>query len=200
MIASTRTSGQARAADANHDQVWSHPHTHPLRASPAADKITKSISAYTAKLDVSPEKAYELYKTHGTCLKGMLAEGIIDKDAGVEDFLHKVHLIDYSDIEPDPELAAVLGRITKPAMWVFTASTVEHATRCMEAVGLTQLPIKGRPRPACLTNRRVPRSLQFLATMPRQPRTAGSHHAQASLTRGRVHSRRSTHHPASRPR
>ena len=120
----------------------------PARLATAADKITKSISAYTAKLSVSPEKAYELYKTHGTCLKGMLAEGLIDKDSGVEEFLHEVHLIDYSDIASDPELAAVLGRITKPAMWVFTASTVEHATRCIEAVGLTQLPIKGRLRPA----------------------------------------------------
>ena len=34
-----------------------------------AAKITTSIAAYTASLGVSEEKAYALYKTHGTCLK-----------------------------------------------------------------------------------------------------------------------------------
>ena len=51
-----------------------------------AAKITTSIAAYTANLGVSEEKAYALYKTHGTCLKGMLAEGLIAADAA-EDFL-----------------------------------------------------------------------------------------------------------------
>ena len=51
-----------------------------------AGKITKSIAAYTEGLGVSGEKAYSLYKEHGTCLKGMLAEGIMEA-AGAEDFL-----------------------------------------------------------------------------------------------------------------
>ena len=54
-----------------------------------AAKITTSIAAYTANLGVSEEKAYALYKAHGTCLKGMLAEGFIASDAA-EDFLLKV--------------------------------------------------------------------------------------------------------------
>jgi hypothetical protein len=48
-----------------------------------ADKITTSIGAYTRnKLGISTEDAYELYKVHGTCLKGLLAgsEGRIDED------------------------------------------------------------------------------------------------------------------------
>ena len=32
----------------------------------------------------------------------------------------KVHEIDYSDVAPDPLLAAVLGRLAVPA-WIFTA-------------------------------------------------------------------------------
>ena len=44
-----------------------------------AKKITNSIADYTNKLGVSKEQAYELYKTHGTCLKGLLVEGRIDQ-------------------------------------------------------------------------------------------------------------------------
>jgi len=104
-------------------------------------KITNSIAAYTAKIGVSKEEAYALYKKHGTCLKGLLVEERIDA-SGAEDFLHAVHLIDYSDIKPDPVLHAVLARLTPP-MWVFTASTSEHAKRCLQRVGIESLPWKG---------------------------------------------------------
>jgi putative hydrolase of the HAD superfamily/pyrimidine and pyridine-specific 5'-nucleotidase len=106
-----------------------------------ADKITKSIAAYTAKIGVSKEHAYDLYKTHGTCLKGLLVEGRID-DKGVEEFLHTVHLIDYSDIHPDPRLRDELARLSVPS-FIFTASASEHALRCMDRVGVKDLPWKG---------------------------------------------------------
>ena len=106
-----------------------------------AQKITESIGAYTESIGVSTERAYELYKRHGTCLKGLLLEGLID-DAGVETFLHDVHLIDYSDIAPDPTLARTLARVDVP-MWVFTASTREHAQRCLDRIGLAGLPWRG---------------------------------------------------------
>ena len=60
-----------------------------------AAKITTSIAAYTAQLGVSEEKAYALYKTHGTCLKGMLAERLIAADAA-EDFLMKARCVGVS--------------------------------------------------------------------------------------------------------
>lgn len=108
-----------------------------------ANKITKSIAAYTLKLGVDEKQAYHLYKTHGTCLKGLLLEGIIDR-AGVEDFLLKVHDIDYDDIAPDPALVEVLARLMKVApCWVFTASAREHAQRCLARVGLDTLPWQG---------------------------------------------------------
>ena len=43
-----------------------------------AKKITNSIASYTARIGVTKEQAYELYQRHGTCLKGLLAEGRID--------------------------------------------------------------------------------------------------------------------------
>ena len=94
-------------------------------------KITERISMYTEKhLSVSPERAYAMYLEHGTCLKGLRVEGLID-DSGVEAYLKNVHDIDYSDISPDPELDAVLSRL-RPELptWLFTASIAEHAARC----------------------------------------------------------------------
>jgi len=92
---------------------------------------------------VSRDQAYNFYKTYGTCLKGLLVEGIID-EAGVEVFLREVHDIDYGDIVADPELRSVLEPIvrSKPT-WIFTASVREHAQRCLEAVGLADLPWRG---------------------------------------------------------
>ena len=49
-----------------------------------AAKITDAIAGYTARLGLSKERAYALYKAHGTCLKGMLVEGVI-AEANVEE-------------------------------------------------------------------------------------------------------------------
>jgi pyrimidine 5'-nucleotidase len=106
-----------------------------------AKKITAAIAKYTAKLGVSTEEAYKLYKQHGTCLKGLLVEGRIDA-GGAEDFLRCAHDIDYSDINHDPNLRSELAKLKVPH-WIFTASTSEHATRCMERIGLADLPWKG---------------------------------------------------------
>jgi len=99
-----------------------------------AQKITSAIASYTEQLGVSKEKSYALYKQHGTCLKGMLTEGIID-DGRVEDYLEKVHDIDYSDIQQDPAMRDMIRRcLTKDRRIVFTASTKEHASRCLAKV------------------------------------------------------------------
>jgi len=103
-----------------------------------AKKITTSIAAYTSQRGVTKDKAYSLYKEYGTCLRGMIATGLADA-AGAEDFLHEVHLIDYSDVYSDPPLAEMLSRLALPT-WVFTASTSEHATRCLQRVGLDTMP------------------------------------------------------------
>ena len=44
-----------------------------------AEKLTKSISSYTQRLGVSASRAFGLYEAYGTCLKGLLAEGILDR-------------------------------------------------------------------------------------------------------------------------
>lgn len=106
-----------------------------------ARKITASIAAYTERIGVSKDEAYALYQKHGTCLKGLLVESRID-DSGAENFLHEVHQIDYSDIAPDGALKAELQALTAP-YWLFTASTSEHAQRCLARLGITDLSWSG---------------------------------------------------------
>ena len=100
-----------------------------------AVQITNAIANYTATIGVDKEKAYQLYKTYGTCLKGLIVENIIDQDK-TEEFLRRGHDIDYADITPDPALCGILRRLCRVApTYIFTASTKEHALRCLERVG-----------------------------------------------------------------
>lgn len=104
-----------------------------------AKKLTKKIAQYTFKLGVGEERAYELYKKHGTCLKGLLAECLLPRQ-DIEDFLTEVHNIDYSDIEEDKVLRELLSKCKrKQDRYVFTASAREHADRCLKKIGIADL-------------------------------------------------------------
>mmetsp|Transcript_41504 Transcript_41504/g.56589 ORF Transcript_41504/g.56589 Transcript_41504/m.56589 type:complete len:149 (-) Transcript_41504:892-1338(-) len=106
-----------------------------------ANKLTEKIEKYcTEELGLAPGVPYALYKQHGTCLKGLIEEGILaDTDCAVNSFLEAVHDISLDDIRPDPELRAMLLRIDKPR-WVFTASVASHAQRCLEVLQTQTLP------------------------------------------------------------
>ncbi|CAE7366647.1 unnamed protein product [Symbiodinium natans] len=68
---------------------------------------------------------------------------LLDSD-GAERYLREVHDIDYSDIHEDPVLDAVLARLRRDwSVWVFTASTAEHAERCLQRLGLRSLRLSG---------------------------------------------------------
>eukprot|EP00466_Bigelowiella_natans_P003625 jgi/Bigna1/53754/estExt_Genewise1Plus.C_230179 len=96
-----------------------------------AKLITRNIDDYvTQKLGLPSGKAYELYKKHGTCLRGLQQEEI---KFDLDDFLKTVHEI--PKIEEDPDLKKMLNRITVDK-WVFTASIKEHATNCIEHLGV----------------------------------------------------------------
>lgn len=105
-----------------------------------ADVITKRINSYTTeKLGLDHGRAYELYRRHGTCLRGLQMENI---PCDVEDFLDTVHttLPIRDHIQPDLELKQMLSRIRtdQVSTCIFTASIREHAIRCMEALGVYQ--------------------------------------------------------------
>jgi len=104
------------------------------------DRLTQKIAAYTeSELGVDGAKAYELYKTHGTCLKGLLAEGLLPRDR-IEEYLAAVHDVSLEEIGPDPAMRAIVEACrTKADRFVFTASISEHAKRCLERVGVDDL-------------------------------------------------------------
>ena len=88
-------------------------------------------------------RAYELYKEHGTCLRGLMAEGHIDKDCpkSIDGFLDKVHdLPIHQLLEPDEKLRQIILAIDPTIRkYVFTASVHHHAQRCLQALGIDDL-------------------------------------------------------------
>ena len=110
-----------------------------------AQRITDSIGTYCAeKLGLPDGEPYRLYKKHGTCLRGLEKEGIVhDRD----EFLRVVHDIRLDDcIKPDPALRRMLESIDLGVCspWVYTASVSDHAERCLDALGISDV-LPNRP-------------------------------------------------------
>jgi putative hydrolase of the HAD superfamily len=100
-------------------------------------QINDQIADYVSRLlslgkeeAMAQQKAY--YHQYGTTLRGLMLEHDIDPD----DFLKHAHDIDYSGIEPNPDLgkaiAALPGR-----KFIFTNGDKPHAERTAEALGIT---------------------------------------------------------------
>lgn len=100
-----------------------------------ANLLTVSIANYcTRHVGVSYEKSVELYKKHGTCLKGLEVEGIPhDRDH----FLETVHNVNL-EFSRDDRLSEMLSRLDHEAhdVRVFTASVASHALRCLDQLGV----------------------------------------------------------------
>ena len=105
--------------------------------------LTKKINDYTTNvLKLADGKAFELYKKYGTCLRGLQVEGlgVGQPEFDTEDMLFQIHdqLPISESIPANPELQAMLKRIDleRVSPCVFTASIQEHATRCLQALGI----------------------------------------------------------------
>ena len=98
-----------------------------------AKKITSSINSYCVdKLQLDNGKAYEIYKKHGTALKGLIKEKIINGQDEIDHYLSVVHDIDL-DFEPNPAINELISSI-KPGIkkYIFTASCKSHAIRVLK--------------------------------------------------------------------
>jgi pyrimidine 5'-nucleotidase len=103
-----------------------------------AVRLKNSISEFTSRrLGLDDDYAWRLYKQHGTALRGLLMESLIPQER-VEEYLHAVHNVPLDEIAPNPDLRAMLLQM-QVRRWVFTASTREHALRCMKRVGVDDL-------------------------------------------------------------
>ena len=75
----------------------------------------------------------DLYRSHGTTLRGLMVEYEIDP----HDFLEKVHDIDYSPIDPNPALGELIGALPG-RKHIFTNGDVPHARRTTDQLGITE--------------------------------------------------------------
>ncbi|WP_048648628.1 pyrimidine 5'-nucleotidase [Nitratireductor soli] len=73
----------------------------------------------------------ELYRDYGTTLNGLMERYDIDPD----DFLEKVHDIDYSWLDPDPRLGAAI-RVLPGRKFIFTNGDRGHAERAARQLGV----------------------------------------------------------------
>jgi putative hydrolase of the HAD superfamily len=99
-------------------------------------QIDVRMTAYVSELlqlprDEARHLQKELYRTHGTTLRGLMDRYRIDPD----DFLEKVHDIDYSWIEPNPALGEAI-RALPGRKFIFTNGNRGHAERAARQLGI----------------------------------------------------------------
>jgi len=100
-----------------------------------AAKMKNAVAQFhTKRLNHDEDYALQLYEKHGTALRGLLDDGIIPPDR-VEEYLHAIHNIPLDEISPNPELRSMFLRLGV-RRWIFTASSREHALRCMKRIGV----------------------------------------------------------------
>ena len=73
----------------------------------------------------------QYYREHGTTLAGLMANHGIDPN----DFLERVHDIDYSWIDPDPALGEAIAALPGRKL-IFTNGDVRHAENAARALGV----------------------------------------------------------------
>ncbi len=101
-------------------------------------QIDVKMTAYVAELldldRVSARKVQkELYRDFGTTLRGLMDRYHVDP----HEFLHAVHDIDYSLVEPNPVLGQMIAALPG-RKHIFTNADVTHAERTIEKLGITE--------------------------------------------------------------
>ena len=99
-------------------------------------QIDVKMTAYVSELlqlprDEARTLQKELYREFGTTLNGLMARHGIDPD----DFLNKVHDIDYSWVDPNPALGDAI-RALPGRKFIFTNGDRGHAERTARQLGI----------------------------------------------------------------
>lgn len=99
-------------------------------------QIDVRMTAYVSELlelprDQARALQKELYRDHGTTLNGLMVRHGIDPD----DFLQKVHDIDYTHLAPDPALGTQI-RTLPGRKFIFTNGDRGHAERTAAQLGI----------------------------------------------------------------
>jgi len=101
-------------------------------------QVDVKMTAYVAELlAMEPTEARklqkDLYREHGTTLAGLMARYDIDPD----DFLTKVHDIDYTGLKADPDLGAAIKALPG-RKFIFTNGDRGHAERTARQLGILE--------------------------------------------------------------
>jgi putative hydrolase of the HAD superfamily len=99
-------------------------------------QIDVKMTAYVGELlalprDEARKLQKELYREYGTTLNGLMTRHGIDPD----DFLEKVHDIDYSWLVPDPVLGTAIRQLPG-RKFIFTNGDRKHAERTARQLGI----------------------------------------------------------------
>ena len=99
-------------------------------------QIDVKMTSYVSELLTLPREEArtlqkELYREYGTTLAGLMQRHGIDSD----DFLQKVHDIDYSWLVPDPVLGAAIRQLPG-RKFIFTNGNRKHAERTARQLGI----------------------------------------------------------------
>ncbi|MCT7373892.1 pyrimidine 5'-nucleotidase [Chelativorans salis] len=99
-------------------------------------QIDVKMTAYVSELlhlprDEARKLQKELYREYGTTLKGLMERYHVDSD----DFLQKVHDIDYNWLQPDPALGQAI-RALPGRKFIFTNGNRGHAERAARQLGI----------------------------------------------------------------
>lgn len=99
-------------------------------------QIDKNMTAFVSELlSLDPVEAKKLqkryYHDHGTTLAGLMMHHGIDPQA----FLERAHAIDYSPLQPHPELGEAI-RALPGRKFILTNGTVKHAEKAAGALGI----------------------------------------------------------------
>ena len=167
-------------------------------------QIDVKMTSYVSELLQLPREEArklqkELYLEYGTTLNGLMTRHGIDPD----EFLQKVHDIDYSWLEPNPALGAAI-RALPGRKFIFTNGDRGHAERTARqlgiladfddifdivAAGLTPKPARAELRPLCRTarHRRSERgNVRGPRAQPRRPQGARHDHGAAGAAQFRA--------------
>ncbi len=103
------------------------------------DQIHQRMTSYLMNRfslahDEARQMQRDMFYKYGTTLRGLMVEHGEKPDA----FLNDVHNIDYSPVNEDKLLQAALQNLPGRKL-VFTAGTVDHATRAMNRLGVTEI-------------------------------------------------------------
>ena len=108
---------------------------YPARCNLFVQVSARMTSFIQDRFGLEPETAKDLqrdlFRRHGTTLRGLMTEHAVDPEA----FLHYVHDIDVSVVDPSPRLDHLLGALPGRKL-VFTNGSVPHAERVMRRLGV----------------------------------------------------------------